>query len=127
MSTDVMENTLSEHDLVVKTICDANNLHYKVLCNLDKEEYYIAQMFPDIILLDKAGEKPVFIIEVKKNGNIAKCIQQWKSVPSIPATLYVIVPETEETNARAIADVVGLSFRLGTYAINNNQVTIKYG
>lgn len=122
-----MDTPISEHDRVVSVIGEANSKQYKVLSNAGKEENYIVQMFPDLILIDKTTDKPVFIIEVKKNGNIAQCIQQWKAVPSIPATLYIVVPKTDLANAISIAQVVGLKTKFGSYYFDeNNNVVIKY-
>ena len=122
-----MNNPVNEHDIVVNAIIAANKADYTALSNIEKEENYIAQLFPDIILLDKKTEKPVFKIEVKKNGNIAQCIQQWKSVPNIPATLYIIVPLTDLANAKSIAGVVGLNTRFGSYTVDDKQrVLVKY-
>lgn len=119
--------TINEHDLVVKAIGDANAERFNVLSNLEKEQHYIVQMFPDLILMDKTTNKPVFIIEVKKNGNIAQCIQQWKSVPNIPSTLYILVPESDLPNTKSILQVVGLNARVGSYSIGAfNSVTVKY-
>lgn len=107
----------SEHSAVVRSICKANENRFNVLCNLDSEKYYVAGLFPDVILEDKTTGKPAFIIEVKKNGNIARCIQQWKSVPAIPATLYIIVPEYDLDSAKSIAQVIGLKTKFGSYRI----------
>ena len=123
-----MNTPVTEHDKVVSAIRDGNASRYKVLTNLEKYEHYISQLFPDLILLDRETDKPVFIIEVKRNGNIAQCIQQWKNVPSIPATLYILVPESDLANAKSIAEVVGLKTKFGTYYIdeNGNNIRVKY-
>jgi hypothetical protein len=122
-----MANPVDEHSEVIKAIIATNEKNFSILSNLGKDENYIAHMFPDLIFLDKATNKPVFIIEVKKNGNIAQCIQQWKTLSSIPATLYIVVPETDLANAKSIAEVVGLKTRFGAYTLNdNNSVSVRY-
>ena len=122
-----MENLISEHDKVVAFIRDIQSPHFKVLDNLGGDKNYIAQLFPDIILINKNTEEPAFIIEVKRNGNIAQCIQQWNSVPSIPATLYIIVPETDLATAKSVAQVVGLQTKFGTYSIDGiGNIDVKY-
>ena len=52
-----MNNPVNEHDIVVNAIIAANKADYTALSNIEKEENYIAQLFPDIILLDKKTEK----------------------------------------------------------------------
>lgn len=121
-----MNTPISEHDKVVESLVQSNSIQYTVLANLGKEEHYIGQIFPDIILLDKTTNKPVFIIEVKKNGFVAQCIQQWKAMPSIPATLYIVVPEAEIQSAKSIAGVVGLQTKFGTYKIDGENTTIHF-
>jgi len=122
-----MDGAINEHDNVVESIVKANEPRFTVLSNVGKDEHYIAQLFPDVILIDKTTEKPVFIIEVKKNGNIAQCIQQWKAVPSIPATIYIVVPENDLSNAKAIAQVVGLNTRFGTYSLDEKGIpSVKF-
>lgn len=121
-----MTTEITEHDKVVAKIRDSF-AQYKVLTNLGEEQNYIGQMFPDLIFLDKTTDKPVFILEVRKNGNIAPCIQQWKSALSIPATLYIVVPELDLPTAKSVAQVVGLNTRFGSYNIDaNGNITIKY-
>ncbi len=121
-----MDNN-TEHAKVVNQIKNANTEMYDVLDNLIEGKNYIGQIFPDLIFLDKKTGKPSFIIEVRKNGGIAPCIQQWKSAISIPATLYIIVPENDLPTANSIAKVVGLQTRFGTYTINeNDSITVKY-
>jgi len=127
METSTMDAPVNEHDLIVANIANANKDTYKILSNTGKDDYYVGSMFPDLILVDKTTDKPVFIIEVKKNGNIAQCIQQWKAVSSIPATLYIVVPLTDLPNAKAIAQVVGLNTRFGSYTIDDkNKIIVKY-
>lgn len=117
----------SEHDRVVSYIRDQFQKRYKVLTNLDDERNYIANIFPDLILINNETDKPDFIIEVKKNGSIAPCLQQWKSLPSIPATLYIVVPVSDLKTAQSVAQVVGLQMRFGTYQIDeNNNLTVTY-
>lgn len=123
-----MDTPVNEHDLVVAFIRDSQSDRFKVLDNLGKEEHYISQMFPDIILLSKQTNEPAFIIEVKNNGKIAPCIQQWKTIQNIPATLYIIVPEADFETAKSIAQVVGLQARFGRYNIDHESlvVSVKY-
>ncbi len=117
--------TNNEHDDVVRYLCETNNTRYKALNNLEGEKHNISGLFPDIIIQD-ANNNLLFIIEVKKNGNIAQCIQQWKNVPEIPAFLYIVVPEGDLSNAKSIAQVVGLQAKFGSYKIENGQITVKY-
>lgn len=115
-----------EHDKVVRYIITKNAPRYTVLDNLEGEKNFVSGIFPDLIMQDKLGNT-LFIIEVKRNGGIAQCLQQWKTVASIPAVLYLIVPEAELTNAKSVAQAVGLSVRFGSYKINEaNEVTVKY-
>jgi hypothetical protein len=109
---------INEHDRVVESIRDANSATFNILTNLAGEQNYIGSIFPDLILIDKKTNLPVFIIEVKKNGNIATSMQQWKTSPNVPATLYFIVPESDLSNAKSIAQVIGLQTRFGYYKIN---------
>ena len=118
---------IDERFNVVSAIRDGNSATYEVLTNLEKDAHYVGHMFPDLILLDKVTKLPVFIIEVKKNGNIAQCIQQWKTVTSIPATLYIVVPELDLSNAKSIAEVVGLKTKFGSYKVSEaGKVIVKY-
>jgi len=120
----------NEHDAVVQALSDSNQKRYptyKVLNNLGGEKTNVAGLFPDIILQDGKGNL-LFIIEVKKNGNIAQCIQQWKNVPKIPAFLYIVVPENDLSNAKSIAQVVGLQPKFGTYTVDpeTKVISVKY-
>ncbi len=118
---------VDERTIVISAIKAANSESYEVLTNLEKDENYIGQIFPDLILLDRKTKLPVFIIEVKKNGNIAHTIQQWKSAASIPATLYIIVPAPDLQSAKSIAEVVGLQTKFGSYQIDSNgRALVKY-
>ncbi|MEJ0056268.1 MAG: hypothetical protein WDN75_11780 [Bacteroidota bacterium] len=123
---EVANNPIDERFSVISAIRDGNQATYEVLTNLDKDVNYIGQIFPDLILRDKTTKLPVFIIEVKRNGQVAQCIQQWKSAPSIPATLYIVVPETELQNAKSVASVVGLQTKFGWYKVTSAGVTVKY-
>jgi|GEM_PF-6375606 len=119
-------NPKEEHDAVVRALCKENEAKFKVLNNLDEEKHYVAGRFPDIIFQDKEG-KLMFILEVRKNGTIAECIQQWKSVKPLPAFLYVVVPESDLQNAKSIARVIGLNVKFASYTLDaQNKVTIKY-
>jgi hypothetical protein len=120
--------TVNEHDNIVRLLCESNAKRYaKVLHNLDGEKNSVAGLFPDVIIQDANGTL-LFIIEVKKNGNIAQCIQQWKSVPKIPAFLYIVVPEIDLANAKSIAQVVGLQAKFGYYKKDETtqKIEIKY-
>jgi hypothetical protein len=109
-------------------MCERNKERFNILNNLEGEKHYIGSIFPDIIFKDKASDTPRFIIEIKKNGGIAQCLQQWKSASVIPAVLYIIVPENELATAKSVAQVVGLQVRFGTYTVNNttSEVDVKY-
>lgn len=121
-----MQAQVSEHVLVVNQIKRSLSSQYNVMTNVDEDLHYVASLFPDLIVQDKTTLKTLFIIEVKKNGNIAQCIQQWKNIPNIPATLYIIVPESDLQNAKTIAQVVGLKTRFGSYKIEGENVTVQY-
>jgi hypothetical protein len=110
----------SEQFKVATKIKELFQNRFDLLVNVDKEEHFIGTMFPDIVFLDKKTKLPLFIIEIKKNGRIATCMQQWKSQPKIPATLYVIVPQSELQNAKSIAAVTGLNTRFGYYTLTAN-------
>lgn len=119
--------SMNEHDAVVRYICEINQSRYTVLHNLEGEENNVAGIFPDIMLQDKGSKSLIFIIEVKKNGNIAPCIQQWKTVEKIPAFLYIIVPEKDLSTAKSVAQVVGLTVKFGSYSVDSNHnITVKY-
>lgn len=119
--------TISDpHDKVVGFIAKQFESDYTVLSNIDKAQYYISSIFPDLILQDKKDNKPRFIIEVKRNGGVAQCIQSWKSLPSIPATLYIIVPKELLSEAKKVAQIIGLSVRFGSYTILNDDITVDY-
>jgi len=116
------------HDKVVCRIRDGNKERFAVLDNLAGEKNFISGIFPDLIFQDKTSGETLFVVEVKKNGNIAQCLQQWKTIPNIPIILYLIVPEDELSNAKSIAQVIDIPVRFGTYKLDgeNNEVTIRY-
>lgn len=116
-----------EHDEIVRYIREKNATRFTVLDNLKEEKNFVAGLFPDLIFQDKLGNTS-FILEVKRNGGIAQCLQQWKTVANIPAVLYLIVPEAELSGAKSIAQVVGVPVRFGSYKINpeTKEVTVKY-
>jgi hypothetical protein len=116
------------HDKVVRHIRDKNQQRFTVLDNLEGEKNFVSNMFPDLIFKDKSGNT-LFILEVKRNGGIAQCLQQWRTVSNMPAVLYLIVPEAELSSAKSIAQVVGIPLiRFGSYTIdsNSNEVVVKY-
>ncbi len=116
----------NEHDAVVRYLCEVNATRFKALNNLDGDKHAVASIFPDIILKD-SSDNLFFIIEVRRNGKIAECMQQWKTVPKIPAVLYFIVPENDLSSAKAVAQVVGLQAKFGAYQIDaDGKVTVKY-
>ncbi len=116
-----------KHDRVVRHIRSKNMERFTTLDNLEGEKNFINGIFPDLIFKDKLGNT-LFIIEVKRNGGIAQCLQQWKTVPNIPAVLYLIVPEAELSSAKAVAQAIGITVRFGSYKIEEttNEVTVKY-
>ena len=115
-----------EYQLVVNQLeADLAN-SYDILSNFSKAKYQIASFFPDLILSNKLTQKPQFIIEIRRNGDIARCLQQWKSVPYLPAFLFLIVPETDKDNARDIANALGIQIGLYSYRIDGQNVTIDY-
>lgn len=118
----------NEHDIVVRHLCEINKDRFTVLCNLDSQEYHVSGMFPDILLRDKANKNLLFIMEVKKNGEIGVCIQLWKNIPALPAVLYIIVPEADINNAKSNAQLAGLPAKFGSYKIDpaTKKVVIKY-
>ena len=118
--------SINEHDQVVRLIFHQFENDYNILSNVGNSQYYIASIFPDLILQDKKDNKPQFIIEVRKSGGVAQCIQMWKSLPSIPATLYIIVPKELLSEAKKIAQIVGLSVRFGSYTILNDDIKVEY-
>ena len=123
------ESTEKErHDKVVRHIRDKNVGRFAVLDNLEGEKNFVGGIFPDLIFQDKKSGTTLFVLEVKRNGGIAQCLQQWKTLSNIPAVLYLIVPEAELVSAKSIAQVVGIHARFGTYKIddNTNEVLVKY-
>jgi len=110
-----MIDNSSEQHLVALKIKEQLSHSFDVLINLDKEEHFIGTIFPDIVLVDKKNKTPLFIIEIKKNGRIPACMNLWKSAPSIPATLYMIVPKKELDTAKLYSTVTGLKLKFGTY------------
>ncbi|MBN8697408.1 MAG: hypothetical protein J0L87_12830 [Bacteroidetes bacterium] len=111
----------TEQLAVVKVIQSMLASHYTVVSNIAQEQHHIGGFFPDIIVMDKDNGNALFAIEVRKNGQVSHCIQQWKSVtPHLPATLYIVVPEAELENAQAIAAVNGLKAKFGTYKMKSD-------
>jgi hypothetical protein len=125
----MIEQTEKErHDKVVRHISEKNSERFTVLDNLDGEKNFVGGLFPDLIFQDKQLGNTLFVLEVKRNGGIAQCLQQWKTLSNIPAVLYLIVPEAELSGAKSIAQAVGIPVRFGTYRIDDvtNEVAVKY-
>ena len=118
-----MNDFVTEHNDVVSRIITLQEPTFEVLANIDGEKNFISGIFPDIILLDKKSKQPVFIIEVRRNGQIQSCIQQWYTISNLPATLYIVVPENDLSRAKLVATSMGLSAKFGTYKYENNTVT----
>jgi hypothetical protein len=118
-----MADHTREHDDVVRRIIELQESHFEVLNNLKGENNFLSGIFPDVILLDKISKQPVFIIEVKRNGQVSNCLQQWKNIANIPATLYIIVPEAEISSAKLIGTTLGIKAKFGTYGYENDTVT----
>jgi len=108
----------TEQYKVANLIKDRFDEDFDILINLENEEHYLGNMFPDIILLNKVTKTPLFVIEIRKNGRISECMKQWVN-SNIPATLYIVVPQKELSNAKSIATVIGLKSRFGWYSIDN--------
>lgn len=122
-----MSTEVSETARVIADLVKLYSQRYIVLANIEKDEHFIAGAFPSVILLDKETKKPQFILEVKRNGSIAQCIQQWKTQTTIPANLFIIVPESDLPNAQSVAQVVGLRNRFGIYWFDEKgEAKIKY-
>lgn len=115
---------INEHDKVVKYLEKSFSNSYTVCSNLGKEEYFISSIFPDLILKNKQTGTIMFIIEVKKNGEVAKCLQQWKTVNNIPAILYLFVPALELSNAKAVAQAIGIQVKFGSYEFVEDEIKI---
>jgi hypothetical protein len=125
-STATANTNKNDHDAVVRKLAEANKKKYTVLTNLDGEQHHVAGLFPDLLLKDSA-DNLIFIIEVKRNGGISQCLQQWKNVQKLPAVLYIMVPEEDLNNAKQIAQVVGLPVKFGSYKIDSSGgVSVKY-
>jgi len=122
-NADTMNDIIIEHNTVVRYMIKLLEPNYVILTNIDGEKNFLSGIFPDIILLDKVTKQPVFIIEVRRNGQIQSCLQQWKTISNLPATLYVIVPENDLSGAKLVATSIGLNTKFGVYTYNNNQVT----
>jgi len=115
----MVENS-TEQFKVAQKIKEQFQSRFEVLINLDTEEHFIGTMFPDMVFVDKKTKTPLFIIEIKKNGRIAACMNAWKAATKIPATLYIIVPQLELQNAKSIATVTGVNARFGYYTLDKN-------
>jgi hypothetical protein len=120
------ESLKQEHDLVVRQAQQDLSGIYNILSNLEKAQHQIGSFFPDLILLNKETNRPQFIVEITRNGNIARCLQRWKSVTDLPALLYLIVPESDRANARDISNALGIPIGLGFYKRNGDTITINY-
>jgi hypothetical protein len=125
-NTNITPPKLSTHDRVVNHIAQSFQGTYTVLSNIGTPKHYISSIFPDLIMQDKADNKTRFIIEVKENGGVALCIQAWKSQPSIPATLYIVVPKDLLSEAKKVAQIVGLSARFGSYTVTNDEIKVDF-
>ena len=127
MSTIEKTPSEKEHDDVVAFICKNNKDKFTVLNNLGIETNHVAGLYPDIIIKNKIDDGSYrFIIEVKKNGGIAPCLQQWKNTINIPCVLYIIVPEEDLPNARKIAGTIGMQVKFGSYKIEESIISVKY-
>ncbi len=117
----------TEQYSVVKHIEKILSPNFKVVTNIGAEQHYIGGFFPDIIVMDKKDDV-LFAIEVRRNGQVSNCIQQWKSASNLPATLYIVVPEAELDNAKGIAALNGLKAKFGTYKIgtDKNVESVKF-
>ena len=120
----MIENSTEQYKVSQK-ILEMFKDRFDILINIDKEEHFIGTLFPDIVFVDKKTKAPLFIIEIKKNGRISICMNAWKSAPVIPATLYIIVPESELQNAKSIAAVTGVKSRFGYYTLDKNGDVLK--
>lgn len=116
----------SEQFLVAQAIQESLGNLYNILLNVDDEKHFIGNVFPDIILLDKKVNTPLFVIEIRRNGKIASCMQQWKSHPKIAATLYFVVPQVDLENAKSIAAVSGINAKFGYYTIEGGKANVIF-
>jgi hypothetical protein len=121
LSIQTMEALKQEHDSVVKYIENIQKVAFDVLTNIDSPQYNIGGILPDMILIDKNTKLPAFIIEVKRNGDISKCILLWKTIPQ-QITLYIIVPTSDLVQAKSFAIVNGLKVRFGNYDYADGNV-----
>jgi hypothetical protein len=119
-----MESATIEHDKVVHFISEHQKDRFEVLTNFNGEQNFIGNMYPDIILVDSISKQPVFVIEVKRNGEIARCIQQWQSFSRLPATLYIVVPESDLSTAKLVAATHGVNAKFGYYTYDPNTQNV---
>lgn len=121
------DNIISEHDKVTNYLAKYFEPVYTVLSNVESPKHYISSIFPDLILQDKTDKKIQFIIEVRKNGGIAQCMQAWKSIPSVPSTLYIVVPKDTLSESKKVAEIIGLSARFGWYEISkDDEIKVEF-
>ena len=114
----------SEQYKVAQKIQDMFKNVYDVLLNIDNEEHFVGTVFPDIVLVDIKLKTPLFIIDIRKNGDIGNCFQQWKTRGHIPVTLYIIVPKQDIGNAKSIAAITGVNAKFGSYTLNENAEVV---
>jgi hypothetical protein len=112
----------TEQHLVSLKIKELFSSRFEIISNVDSEEYFIGTRFPDMLFLDKKTKSPLYIIEIKKNGAISQCVEQWKKQTTVPATLYIIVPQGELEKAKSVAAITGLNARFGYYTVGENSV-----
>lgn len=80
------------------------------------------KFFPDVILKNKTSHEISFIIEIRKNGDIAKNITHFKELSELPFTVYIIVPKVNHIDTKNIIEASNLSVKLGYYIYENNLV-----
>ena len=127
MLYEVHMNQANYREVVSGWIQKKHQNSFQVISNFGDNKTSIGGIYPDIIMYDindTKKEVPVFIIEVKRNGDIAPCLQTWKLQSSIPAILYIVVPHNETATAKSIANAVGISVKFGSYTLDDhNNVT----
>ena len=116
----------TEKEQVVKRIVEQLSDTFNVNFNpKDNPTHHIAGSFPDVILANKESGDIDFVIEIKKNGDIANDAQKLKELSHLSSTLYILVPQSELKNAKLVADLNGIKARFAWYELNEtNEVDI---
>ena len=101
---------------------------YSILDNTEEPQYFVGDVFPDLIVVkDMEMSNPQCILEIKSGLEIVECAKKWQSkMKELSTILYFVVPENEMRAAVSIIDLAEIDVKLATYEVVDGEFKIDF-